>query len=181
MVRPWAGVRYWCQDETRLGLKTIQRRKITAKGVKPIGQLQWERKAFYLYGVVAPRSGESFFWEFSHLDSACFEAFLQLLSQQYPKSLNILQVDRCTAHRAKQLHIPENIILLFQPAQCPELNPIERLWQSLKDKLAWGIYEDLDQLRSQVAQVLQGFCQETIASLTGWSYILESLHVAGIY
>jgi hypothetical protein len=31
------GLKYWCQDETRIGLKTIERKKITALGVKPIG------------------------------------------------------------------------------------------------------------------------------------------------
>jgi hypothetical protein len=27
------GLKYWCQDETRIGLKTIERKKITALGV----------------------------------------------------------------------------------------------------------------------------------------------------
>lgn len=33
-------VRYWCEDETRLGLMTVQRRKLTSRGVKPIGVRQ---------------------------------------------------------------------------------------------------------------------------------------------
>jgi hypothetical protein len=53
------GLKYWCQDETRLGLKTIERKKITAIGVKPIGKVQWNFKAYYLYGAVAPQTGES--------------------------------------------------------------------------------------------------------------------------
>ena len=57
VAHPATNVRYWCQDETRLGLKTIQRRKITAKGVKPIGQVQWHREAMYLYGMVEPKTG----------------------------------------------------------------------------------------------------------------------------
>ena len=32
-------LKYWCQDETRVGLKTIERKKITALGVKPIGKV----------------------------------------------------------------------------------------------------------------------------------------------
>lgn len=28
------------------------------------------------------------------------------------------------SHKAKHLQIPDNIILLFQPPHCPELNPI---------------------------------------------------------
>jgi len=46
--------------ETRIGLKTIKRKKITARGVKPIGLVQWNFKAYYLYGAVAPQTGENF-------------------------------------------------------------------------------------------------------------------------
>lgn len=38
-------IRYWCQDETRLGLKTLEKRKITLQGVKPLGLVEWERQA----------------------------------------------------------------------------------------------------------------------------------------
>jgi len=48
-------IRYGCQDETRLGLKTIERKQITACGVKPLGKVQWEFVAYYLYGIVEPR------------------------------------------------------------------------------------------------------------------------------
>jgi DDE superfamily endonuclease len=124
-VQPGLPVRYWCQDETRLGLKTIQRRKITAPGVKPIGQVQWQREATYLYGIVDPLSGEPFFYEFSHLDSVCFERFLTLVSQHFPDTLNLMQLDQASAHTAKRLHVPDNIVLIFQPSHAPELNPIE--------------------------------------------------------
>jgi hypothetical protein len=64
-------VRYWCYDETRFGLKTIPRRLITLPGAKPLAPVQWQFKAFYLYGAVEPLTGESFFLEFSHHDSDC--------------------------------------------------------------------------------------------------------------
>lgn len=131
LVHPAASVRYWCQDETRLGLKTIQRRKLTAKGVKPVGKVQWQREAFYLYGVVEPKTGESFFWGtplrgHSHLDSVCFEHFLNLVSQQFPNSLNIIQLDNCSAHTAKHLNVPDNILLLFQSPHCPATQRVPR-------------------------------------------------------
>ncbi|MDV2994418.1 MAG: IS630 family transposase ISMae27 [Chroococcidiopsis sp. SAG 2025] len=37
-------VRYWCEDETRLGLRTIQRRRLTLRGVKPVGSFQFRRE-----------------------------------------------------------------------------------------------------------------------------------------
>ncbi len=47
-------VRYWCQDESRLGLKTLTGRQITLSGVKPLGIVGWRRENFYLYGAVEP-------------------------------------------------------------------------------------------------------------------------------
>ncbi|MBF2022226.1 MAG: transposase [Hydrococcus sp. C42_A2020_068] len=49
--------------------------------------------------------------------------------------LNVLQVDNGLFDRAKRLQIPENIVLLFQPAYSPELNPRERVWEHLKQDL----------------------------------------------
>jgi hypothetical protein len=67
-------VRFFCEDETRIGLKTISGRKITARGVKPKGKVQWQFKATYLYGVVESATGEHFFYEFTHLNTDCFQA-----------------------------------------------------------------------------------------------------------
>jgi hypothetical protein len=35
-----SNIRYWCQDESRMGLHTVQRRKLTAKGIKLKGIVQ---------------------------------------------------------------------------------------------------------------------------------------------
>ena len=54
-------VRIWCQDESRFGLITNQARRITLKGVKPLGKKQWKRGKFYIYGVVEPATGEQYY------------------------------------------------------------------------------------------------------------------------
>lgn len=171
-------IRYWCQDETRLGLKTVEHRKLTAFGVKPVGLGQWQRQTYYLYGVVEPKTGESFFYEFSHLDTDCFAEFLKLFSRAYPQDLHIIQLDNGSFHTTQKLSIPQNIVLFFQPAHCPELNPIERLWEHLKSFLSWGLFSNLDELRAKVRQILDSFSQQVIASLTGWEYLLQALSVA---
>lgn len=63
-----------------LGLGTIGGRKITTKGVKPVGQVQWQFLATYIYGIVEPKTGEHFFFEFSHLNTDCFQVFLDLVA-----------------------------------------------------------------------------------------------------
>jgi DDE superfamily endonuclease len=168
-------IRYFAQDESRFGLKTLIGRLITACGVKPIGQWQWLFKAFWLYGAVEPATGESFFLEFSHVDTLCYQRFLDEFSKAYPDSLNILQVDNGRFHKGKDLVVPENVILLFQPPYCPELNPIERLWEHLKADLKWASFKTLDQLRAKVDPLLSQLTPEVIASITGYSFILDAL------
>jgi hypothetical protein len=55
------------------------------------------------------------------------------------------------------------------------LNPIERVWQHIKQELSWKIYENLDMLKEKVRAYLEKFLTETVASITGWDYILSAL------
>jgi hypothetical protein len=41
-LKQWKKVRYWSQDESRMGLHTIHRRKLTGYGIKPQGKVQWD-------------------------------------------------------------------------------------------------------------------------------------------
>ena len=51
-VLGWRGsVRFFCQDESRFGLKTLTGRRITARGIKPVGNVRWPFQATYLYGM----------------------------------------------------------------------------------------------------------------------------------
>jgi transposase len=168
-------IRYFAADESRFGLKTIIGRLITACGVKPVGSWQWLFKAFWLYGAIEPATGESFFMQFSHVDTECYQRFLDEFSRAYPDSLNILQVDNGRFHKGKDLVVPENVILLFQPPYCPELNPSERLWEHLKANLKWASFKTLAQLQTKVDQLLAELTPEVIASVTGYPFILDAL------
>jgi len=161
-----------------MGLHTIQRKKLTLSGVKPVGEHQWKFECFWLYGAVSPSTGRSFFWEFSHLDKVCFQAYLQQLSLEYPDELHIIQVDNAPAHLLSKSELPDNIILLFQPPHCPEVNPTERVWEYLKDFLAWSVFRNLDELRIKIQEKLTSCTNHVIGFLTGWSWILHSLSLS---
>ncbi len=169
-----------CQDETRLGLKTIAGRLITAPGVKPVGLSQWQRDNFYFYGVVEPLTGYSFFYEESHLDGDCFQKFLEMLSADLGDDVAVIQFDQGSFHKIKSLDCPENIIPIFQPPHSPELNPIERLWEFIKSKLQWENCKTLAQLRQKLAEVLETITPEIITSLTSYEFILEALFSAAL-
>jgi putative transposase len=80
----------------------------------------------------------------------CFEKFLELFASEYPEDLYITQVDNRGFHNYLNLSIPENVILLFQPAYSPEVNPIERLWGYVKEQLKWLKFDQIEELRAAV-------------------------------
>ena len=108
----------------------------------------------------------------------CFENFLELFASKYPRDLHIIQVDNGGFHNSLNVSIPENVILLFQPAYSPEVNPIERLWGYIKEQLKWLRFEQIEELRAAVQKELNKLTNEVIASLTGWQFILEAISVA---
>lgn len=145
-----------------------------------VGQVQWQFQAIYLYGIVEPKTGDSFFLEFSHLNTDCFQVFLNLVSEQFKDDLLIIQLDSRGFHKAKRLKVLSNIILMFQPPHCPELNPIEQVWQYLKRRLRWSLPTTLDHLRQQLRERLEKLTPQTIALITERQSILDALSVAGL-
>lgn len=163
------------QDESRFGLITVQRRRITLKGVKPIGRFQQKFESFYLYGAVEPATGASFFLEADRCNSETFGKYLKGLSEAFPDSLNLVLLDNGRHHTAKGLEVPKNVALVFLPPYSPELNPIERFWQAMKEAVAWLTFETLDPLRERVQELLTGFSPAQLQSLTGYPYVLQAL------
>ena len=134
----------------------------------------------WLYGLVEPRTGESFFAEFSHVDGVCFQEYLHWFAQEYPQELHLIQLDNGRLHTWSELELPENVILVFQPPYSPQVNPIERLWKEIKKHIKWELFDNLEELRGKLSKVLLELTPLTVASVTGWDFILEALSVANI-
>jgi hypothetical protein len=111
------------------------------------------------------------FWEFSHLDKVCFEAYLQLLS------IHILRItqsssDNAPAHNWTHLNYQTNVILLFQLAAVrPEVNPTERVWEYLKVFLAWSGFSNLAETPQKSTGDKFGIFKRCRVNcfITGWS------------
>lgn len=173
-------MRVFSQDESRFGLLTVRRRRVTARGVQPVGSVQHVFEWFYVYGAVAPASGERFFLELPYLNADMFQLFLDAFAQAFPDSLNLLLLDNSGAHTAQRLRWPENLRGVWLPPYCPELNPIERVWRDLKDDMAWEQFTDLPAQLETVAHSLQGYDAPTLQSLTGYTYLIEAIHALSL-
>jgi transposase len=161
-------------DESRLGLQTVRRRRITARGTQPIGTYQHAFANFYLYGAIAPRTGDGYFLGLPHLNAAQFQLFVDHFAAARPHTLHVLLIDNSRAHTAADIVLPANVRLLFQPPYAPELNPAERVWRALKDALACQCFTDLPALQAQVVRIVEAWTAEMLQSLTAYPFIIEA-------
>ena len=162
-------------DETRLGLITSLGKKITLPGVRPVAEIQRIYENYYIYGAAEAAGGQNFFLEFPGMNTDCFQCFLEKFSEEFPNSMNVLLIDNAGIHKAKRLMFPENICPVFLPSYSPELNPIERFWEYIKSYTKGKIFSDLNEMKDHVADILKNISEKTVASLVGFSYILNAI------
>jgi transposase len=171
-------LKVFAQDETRLGLLPVVRRRITARGVQPVATVTHQFDNFYLYGAVEPTTGASFFLELPYLNSGAFQLWLDGFAATFPQSLNLLILDNGAGHKAKAVRWPSNVLPIFLPPYSPELNPIERLWRDLKDKLADVPVTTMAELSDALCAMIQNYSQAALQSLTSFPYFVQAVAIA---
>ena len=64
-----------------------------------------------------------------------------------PAAHAILFVDQAGWHLSARLIVPANITIIPLPPKCPELNPVENVWQFLRDNwLSNHVFKSYDDL-----------------------------------
>jgi transposase len=64
-----------------------------------------------------------------------------------PGAHAVLLMDQAGWHMTAALIIPENISIIPLPAKCPELNPVENIWQFMRDNwLSNRIFESYNEI-----------------------------------
>lgn len=154
---------------------TVLRRAITLTGVKPVGPYQHRFIYRYCYSLVEPMQGDHFFVTAPHVNTLYFEYMLQEFSLHEPETFKIIFLDKAGYHRARALKVPQNIRLLYLPSSNPELNPVERLWMDMKNKVAFQNFKDEKELESWISNTAKDYSKKKIASITGYPYIKKAV------
>jgi hypothetical protein len=162
-------------DESRFGLKTIVRRRLTLPGIKPIGIQQHDDANLYVYGLVAPATGEGFFAARRSMGATDVQSFLDRFVAQRADHFHIIILDNAKSHHAKTLKLPKNVALLFLPPYSPELNPCERVWLAIKDHLAWATFPDLVALQDKLAELFEQYDQVEFHSLIAYPFLCDPI------
>jgi hypothetical protein len=100
-------------DEARFGRMNRPRPCWAPAGIRPRVAAQLVREYIYLYGAVAPKDGTCVYLIMPTSNTACFQAFLDVLSRKFARQHILLVLDGAPNHRSGQLVVPDNIALLF--------------------------------------------------------------------
>ncbi len=167
-------MRLWAQDETRLGLMPIHRKRITAKGVRPLISSEIKREYEYLFGMIEPLTGKDFMLELPRLDTGTMQVFINEFAKQDPESLHLILMDNASSHTTEKLKVGENLVFIFLPACSPELNPIERFWKELKDWLSDYNPKTMSEVSELVVEGLKSFSEKVMSSITSFEYLMTA-------
>lgn len=98
------------------------------------------------------------------------QVFLDRFALTIPDTDHVaLFLDRAGWHGAKALKIPDCITLVPLPASSPELNPVERIWEYLKERfLSHRLLDDYEAIVDAAEAAWKKLISETgrLASLT---------------
>src|SRR4051794_14646331 len=130
-----ARVELWFMDEARVGQKGRLTHVWYRKGVRPRGVRQQGFASAHLFGAVCPERGEGVALVLPEVSTAAMQVFLAELSRAVPAGTHAaLVLDGAGWHVSDDLTVPANLTLIHPPPYSPELNPVERVWEYLRDR-----------------------------------------------
>ena len=83
-------------------------------------------------------------------------------------------IDNAGFHACKNITIPHNIKLIRIPPYAPELNPAEKVWQWIKDKVAMKLFKDVKTLQDKITEMVNQLNPELIKSITGYELYVKN-------
>ena len=132
------------------------------------------REYTYAYAAVSPADGVLDSLVLPVVNADAMSLFLAEVSQRHPDDFILMVMDKAGWHQAKDLKVPKNMRIIFLPPYSPELNPVEHLWEEIREK--WfpnRVFESLDAVESVLVDALHSLEQspEKVASITGFDWI----------
>ena len=121
----------WWQDEARIGQKNKLTRRWARRGTRPRAPRDQRTEWAYIFG---PAKGKGAGLVMPWCDTDAMAAHLIEISAAVdPGAHAVLIVDQAGWHLTPKLAIPDNITVLALPPRSPELNPVENVWQFMRD------------------------------------------------
>lgn len=145
---PGTPIEIWFQDEARIGQKNKQVYQWAKKGSRPRQPADQRYESAYIFGAVCAASDKGAALVMPYANTQAMQEHLQEISRCVAKGAHaVVLMDGAGWHKAGELNVPENLTIMFIPPYSPELNPVENIWQFLRQNYlsnrVFETYEDI--------------------------------------
>ena len=138
----------WFQDEARIGQKNKITRRWARRGSRPRAPHDQRTQSAYIFGAICPEAGKGAGLVMPRCDTEAMELHLREISRAVePGAHAVVILDQAGWHMSMRLAVPDNITLLPLPPRSPELNPVENIWQFMRDNwLSNRVFQTYDDI-----------------------------------
>jgi hypothetical protein len=159
-----------CKDEARVGQQGTLTRLWARRGTRPRAPRDRRFASAYLFGAVCPTraTGAALVLPKANADAMNLH-LAEIACCVAPGAHAVLVLDGAGWHGAPALTVPDNITLLPLPSYSPEPNPVETVWQYLRQNyLSLRVWPDYDAIVETCCAAWNALIRspERIASIT---------------
>jgi transposase len=149
------------------------------RGSRPRIWRQTQYDYLYVFGALCPHTGQTSGLIAPSIHAITVNAFLEQFSRELSPDVHAVLIwDQAGFHTARDIHVPANITIIPLPPYSPQLNPVERLWQYLRQHY-WSnrVYANYDALRLAAIDAWHRTCLDpkSIKSICKTKYIESAL------
>lgn len=143
-------------------------------GHRPYTPVQIGYESLYLYLALCPFTGQGYAAFLPNLTGEWFAWFVGQIANEV-SGCHLLVADGSRAHGTEAF---SGTKLTFSklPPYCPELNPVERVFKEVRQRLKARIFSSLAEAEQRLRTVLEGLFtgRQTVIELTCFPYILNT-------
>lgn len=124
-------------------------------GVRPDVPQQVVREYTHAFAAISPHDGILDSLILPEMNAEMMSLFLEEVSSRYPNEFIMMFMDQAGWHKARELRIPANMRLYWLPAYSPQCNPVEHLWEEIREK--WfenKVFNSLDSVEDVLVTAL---------------------------
>lgn len=164
-------VEVWWQDEARVGQQGTLTRLWARRGSRPPAPRDRRYAWAYLFGAVCPARRTGAALVLPEVNAGATALHLAEIGRRVaPGAHAVVVLDGAGWHQqGGGLRVPDNVTLLALPPYAPELNPVENVWQFLRqNRLSNRVYEGYDTIVDACCDAWNSLmaAPERIASIT---------------
>ena len=134
------------------------------------------REYTYAYVAVSPHDGAIDSLILPEVSEQAMSIFLREVSDRHRDEFVLMVMDGAGWYKANALKVPNNMSLIFLPLYSPELNPVEHIWDRIRENSSRNeVFNSIDGVENQSIRSLAPFENDpaSVASMTGFPWIVS--------